>query len=134
MSLFLCGQCGHVENTASSHYWLRGQYGHDERPLCSDCDPGMEGHKLFERKPWDGQVVLNPELIPRFHTFRCDPDKCSHLSLGKAANIHMGAVNVCKDCGMVAEVIDVGRKRREREHDHIYRDEDKEWKILHAST
>lgn len=132
MSLFLCEACGHIENTATSHYWLRGQYGHDGRALCSTCDPGMK--ESFDRGPWDGQIVKNPELIPRFHSFKCYPDKCSHKALGDPGQAHLGAVNVCKDCGMVAEVIDVGRERRELADDARYLPEDYEWKLLHSST
>jgi hypothetical protein len=130
MSLFLCEQCGHIENTALSHYHLRGQYGHDGRALCSHCDPGMEGHSVFPSEPWDGEIVRNPELIPRFHSFRCYPDKCSHGALGNAGSAHLGAINVCKDCGTRAEIIDVGRERRELEQDARYLPQDYAWKIL----
>lgn len=130
MSLFLCEECGNVENTALSHYHLRGQYGYDSRALCSSCDPGMEAHRVFPLEPWDGQLVLNPELIARFHSFKCDPEKCSHLSLGSAGRYHLGAISVCKDCGSRAEIIDVGRERRELEHDSRYKPEDYRWKML----
>lgn len=90
----------------------------------------MEAHSVFPSKPWDGEIVLNPDLIPRFHSFRCYPDKCSHKSLGDAGRYHLGAVNVCKDCGTRAEIIDVGRERRELEQDARYKPEDYEWKIL----
>lgn len=129
MGLFLCEACGYVENTALSHYWLRGQYGHDNRALCSSCDPEMEGHNRFERKPWDGELVLNPDVIGRFRSFKCYPDKCSHMALGDAGRYHLGAIGICKDCGVRAEVIDIGAERRELEHDAHYNPDDFEWKI-----
>lgn len=130
MSLFVCEECGHVENTALSHYWLRGQYGHDSRALCSGCDPSMDAHTRFPLEPWQGQLVRNPEVIARFATFQCDPTKCSHLSLGKAGRYHLGAIGVCKDCGSRAEIIDIGHDRRDQEHDSIYPPEDYSWKVL----
>jgi hypothetical protein len=130
MGLFVCEQCGHVENTALSNYWLRGQHGHDVRALCSDCDPDLKGHTRFERASWDGQLVRNPDVIARFISFRCATDKCSHLSLGDAGRYHLGAIGVCKDCGILAEIIDVGQKRRELEHDSRYKPEDYKWKVL----
>lgn len=132
MSLFLCEECGHIENTATSHYWLRGQYGYDGHALCSTCDPDMSGS--FDRGPWDGQIVKNPELIPRFYSFKWDPDKCSHLSLGDPSRAHLGAVNVCKDCGAVAEVVDIGLERRELEEDARYKPEDYQWKAFHSAV
>lgn len=130
MGLFVCEECGHVENTALSHYWLRGQYGHDPRALCSHCDPGMEGHNRFPSKLWDGELVKNPGVIPRFVSFRHDPAKCSHLALGKAGSYHLGAIGVCKDCGIQTEVLDVGQKRREREKDSCYKTEDYQWSVF----
>lgn len=129
MSLFLCEECGHVENTASSHYWLRGQYGYDPRPLCAHCDPHLKSYNSFPSLPWDGELVLNPDVIERFRVFKCAQDKCSHLSLGNAGRYHLGAIGVCKDCGIKAEVIDVGQERRELEHDAHYTPEDFKWKI-----
>lgn len=134
MSLFICEECGNIENTATSHYHLRGQYGYNRRALCSGCDPDMKGHKIFDRGPWNGEIVVNPEVIPNFNSFKCHPDKCSHMSLGDPGRAHLGAVNVCKDCGMVAEVIDVGRERRESKGDARYLPEDYSWKILHSSS
>lgn len=132
MSLFLCESCGHIENTATSHYWLRGQYGYDQRALCAYCDPYFHSSstKIFGRDIWKGQIVKNPELIPRFYSFKCDPDKCSHKSLGDPSGAYLGAVNVCKDCGTVAEVI--GYKRYESIKG--FQNEDYEWKLLHSST
>lgn len=130
MGLFVCEQCGHVENTALSHYWLRGQYGHDSRALCSHCDPEREGHNRFPSRPWDGEIVLNPDVILKFASFRCYPDKCSHMSLGDAKRYHLGAENICKDCGTRAVIIDVGHERRELAHDSHYAPEDYAWKVI----
>lgn len=130
MSLFICEDCGHVENTATSYYWMRNNNDHGGRVLCSDCDPQCQPHNLFEREPWDGQLVLNPELVGRFTAFKCATDKCSHLSLGDAGRYHLGAKHVCKDCGTFAEIVDIGRERRAWEHDSRYRPEDYKWKAL----
>ena len=35
MSLFVCSSCGHIENTALSHFWLNNQ------DLCAGCDPEL---------------------------------------------------------------------------------------------
>lgn len=131
MGLFLCEECGHVDNTATSKYWLRGQHGNDPRVLCSHCDPKLEWHGLFPYEAWKGELVRNPDLIPRFNHFKCKSDKCSHRSLGRPDLYHLGAVHVCKDCGTFAEVIDVGKERRTQERDGHYKPKDYDWKILH---
>ena len=52
MSLFACTQCQHVENTATSYFWMRKE---GEPALCSACDPRMRQtwHGLFPREPAD---------------------------------------------------------------------------------
>lgn len=133
MSLFICEQCGQVENTATSRYWFGMPHGH--LPLCGDCDPEMPKNVLREMEgpdadlSWKGQVVLNPEIIGRFHKFKADPDKCSHLALPKAGQLHIGAKTICPSCGSLAEIIDVGKERRKRERDSMYIAADKKWKI-----
>lgn len=64
MPLFVCDECGCVENTALSNYWLR----HDPDPatridLCSGCDPKIEKwHGKFRQHEWDKKTpVLNRE-------------------------------------------------------------------------
>lgn len=59
MSLFVCEECGTVENTALSLYWMRG----DGRALCSRCDPQLgHWHGIFPRESYDPErhQVLNP--------------------------------------------------------------------------
>lgn len=129
MSLFVCEQCGYIENTALSNYWIRGHHGHDGRALCSQCDPDLDAHRKFPFAPWNGEVVLNPDVVYRFAHFKCDPNKCSHMSLGKAGVYHLGAIRICKDCGTSAEVIDIGHERRKAEKDAFYQRDDYEWKI-----
>lgn len=133
MSLFVCEQCGYIENTATSHYWIRGKYGHDTRALCSNCDPDPALQRRFDFGPWNGELVLNPDVVHRFIYFKCDPKKCSHISLGKAGTFHLGAIRVCRDCGISGEVVDTdtGRERRIIEKDHIYKPEDLEWRITY---
>ena len=69
MSLYLCVECGCVENTALANYWGRlykaPPFETDGRALCSECDPAIgKWHGEFEKKLWDGkQEVLNPEDI-----------------------------------------------------------------------
>ena len=56
MSLFVCQECRTIENTACSHFWLRG-----EKPaLCSACDPEIGAwHGIFERRIYDGSQNVN---------------------------------------------------------------------------
>jgi len=52
MSLFVCDQCGHVENTALCYFWMREK---GDPAYCSACDPRMgRWHGAFpRRKPTD---------------------------------------------------------------------------------
>jgi hypothetical protein len=53
MGLFVCDECEHVENTATSRYWFRDREG-DGRALCSSCDPQMKRwHGKFPRVKYD---------------------------------------------------------------------------------
>lgn len=36
MSIYVCDECGRLENTALAMYWVKG---HNEPALCSACDP-----------------------------------------------------------------------------------------------
>lgn len=57
MPLFQCSECGCIENTALSYYWLR-----DGRPaLCSVCDPYIgRWHGRFPRSYLPhGEFVTN---------------------------------------------------------------------------
>lgn len=59
MSLFRCEKCNHIENTATSNYWLS-----DER-LCSLCDPKIgKWHNLFPRRLYDSKkdIIKNPNI------------------------------------------------------------------------
>lgn len=70
MSLFVCDECGVVENTALAGYggwWGRNRkdLGHGERGVgdgkgrCSQCNLG-KWHGRFPRKQWDGKgEVIN---------------------------------------------------------------------------
>lgn len=50
MSLFVCEDCGCIENTALSLFWVRG----DGPALCSECDPRIgKWHCCFDRRPYD---------------------------------------------------------------------------------
>jgi hypothetical protein len=49
MPLFLCDECGVIENTALSSYWSRKEYA-DEKALCSECAPKSTWHGKFPRE------------------------------------------------------------------------------------
>lgn len=66
MSLFICDECGNVDNTAGSSFWItKRQTG---KHLCCECTPNLELvhsvhrdlHLTWPLAPWKGQVVLNP--------------------------------------------------------------------------
>lgn len=53
MGLFVCDQCGYIENTATSRFWFRLER-EDQRALCSVCDPEMgKWHGKFPREKYD---------------------------------------------------------------------------------
>jgi len=57
MPVFVCDECGCLENTACSQYWSREK---GSPALCSLCDPEIrKWHGRFEHRKWDG----NPEGI-----------------------------------------------------------------------
>ena len=57
MSLFKCSECGCVENTATSDFWLKFAK-KDKRPLCSKCDPDIGvWHGRFPQRPAKGMLV-----------------------------------------------------------------------------
>jgi hypothetical protein len=60
VSVFRCSQCGHLDNTAVTHYWTRPK---GSLPLCSLCDPEIKKwHGRFERfKPEDKGLVEGPD-------------------------------------------------------------------------
>jgi hypothetical protein len=56
MPLFMCRECGCVENTACANYWDR-RYS-DKPLLCSACDPSIgEWHGRFPQRPAAGMLV-----------------------------------------------------------------------------
>jgi hypothetical protein len=64
VSLFVCDNCGCVENTAISLYWVRDV---GEKALCSECDPKIKKwHNFFPKKKWDGKSeVINRKINPQ---------------------------------------------------------------------
>jgi hypothetical protein len=53
MSLFVCEECGCIENTATSRFWFRGE----GKALCSGCDPQAKGwHGLFPQRQFDPDI------------------------------------------------------------------------------
>lgn len=57
MSLFVCDECGCVENTALCRFWM--QRSKDKKVLCSECDNG-KWHNRFPKRKWDGKTkVIN---------------------------------------------------------------------------
>lgn len=122
MSLFICEDCGNVENTATSRYWFRSQSG--GAALCARCDSEFPRTPREEIIPWTGQIVLNPEVLWSFNQFKCDPDKCSHAAL--ASPYHVGAKTLCPSCGSLFEVEDIGIGRKRM----YIEEQDKRWKQL----
>lgn len=60
MSLFVCDECGSVDNTALTNFWLRKQENVEGRALCSACGPRGRWHGCFPREQWDGErQVIN---------------------------------------------------------------------------
>lgn len=56
MSLFVCEDCGVVENTATSRFWFRTKE-NALKALCSQCDPTIgKWHGLFPRAKYDPRV------------------------------------------------------------------------------
>ena len=53
MSLFVCEECEHVENTALGQFWMRSRQA-DPRALCSLCATGT-WHGRFPRRVYDPQ-------------------------------------------------------------------------------
>lgn len=50
MSLFVCEDCGCIENTALSNFWRRGK----GKALCSECDPEIgKWHGRFGKRTYD---------------------------------------------------------------------------------
>lgn len=56
MPLYRCEQCGCIENTACSNYWMRKTR---KQPLiCSECDPEIgKWHGLFPKHQADGMLI-----------------------------------------------------------------------------
>jgi hypothetical protein len=63
MPLFKCSQCGVIENTALSNYWMDAAV--DKKPaLCSQCDPQIsKWHGIFERKAATGMKIGNDGFL-----------------------------------------------------------------------
>jgi hypothetical protein len=56
MSLFMCRQCGCIENTACCHYW--GDTADGDPPVCSECDPYIgKWHNRFPKRSAVGMLV-----------------------------------------------------------------------------
>lgn len=69
MPLFVCDECGVVDNTATCGFagWHgRNADGRDGKARCSECrSVHSHWHGLFPRKQWDGQrKVLNRASPP----------------------------------------------------------------------
>jgi hypothetical protein len=57
MSIFRCDQCGCIENTATSRYWLRPK---GTLPLCSACDPEIgRWHGRFPQQSAVGWMLAS---------------------------------------------------------------------------
>lgn len=57
MPLFICSECGAVDNSATGKFWR-----HEDAPLCAECSTGT-WHGKFPKEPWDGHTkVRNPPV------------------------------------------------------------------------
>jgi len=74
MPIFMCEQCGCIENTAISNYWTRGDYRSerdgeqsgevDDRALCSECDPETKKwHGRFDKTSAEGLVLADDGFL-----------------------------------------------------------------------
>jgi len=54
MPLFLCSECGSVENTALGEYWMNKHYGEPVR--CSECATG-QWHGEFPKERGTADVI-----------------------------------------------------------------------------
>jgi hypothetical protein len=68
MSIFRCDECGCIENTATSNYWLRPVDKNENKftgpALCSECDPKIgKWHGRFEKKSADGMVLATDGFL-----------------------------------------------------------------------
>jgi hypothetical protein len=92
MSLFKCGKCGCIENTAVSHYWTREK---GTPPLCSECDPEIgKWHGRFPKQSAEGMIEKNGYLIsPEKDAL----DKATEAALKSLPNVkHIGLEGVAK--------------------------------------
>jgi hypothetical protein len=71
MPLFMCRDCGCVENTALGSFWSRNREGKAPGPQCSECHTG-KWHGEFKKKSAVGALVdsdgflwFNHESLPR---------------------------------------------------------------------
>ena len=71
MPTFRCDDCGCIENTALSNFWM-AEIGRWPKRLCSQCDPEIGAwHKAFERIQWDDSKHakysgMPPECLKRW--------------------------------------------------------------------
>jgi hypothetical protein len=57
MSLFMCRNCGCVDNTAMGNYWWTVHSEH-KPPLCTECDPEIgKWHGQFPKRSAAGMFV-----------------------------------------------------------------------------
>lgn len=50
MPLFICSNCGCVDNTALNNFWIR--QAHKKPALCAECDPDIgKWHECFDKRP-----------------------------------------------------------------------------------
>lgn len=73
MSLYVCEECGCIENTALSNYWYRKNKDmfDDNRALCSECQPTHfktgeraslgKWHNKFPKEHWSKRYDTKPE-------------------------------------------------------------------------
>ena len=58
MSLFVCEQCGTIENTALGQFWTWPKEEAVNERLCSACATG-KWHGRFQRRTYDGTQTVD---------------------------------------------------------------------------
>ena len=66
MPIFMCEECGCIENTALSNFWDR-YYDAVDKPkpaLCSECDPDIKKwHGSWEKKSAAGMILMDDGFL-----------------------------------------------------------------------
>jgi len=63
MGLYMCEECGCVENTALGNFWIKSLT-KDKKALCTECDPSVgRWHGRFPKRPADGMLLADNGML-----------------------------------------------------------------------